>query len=46
MQADDQFEIMRLVSEFSFKGYEQKYGGCVDVVFATLFGISMAQKEL
>ena len=46
MQADDQYEIIRLVEEFNKKGYEQKFNGNPDMVFSVLFGLSMAQKEL
>lgn len=45
MEAADQFEIMRLVKDFS-KGYDKKYKTKSEIVFSALFGIKMAKKEL
>ena len=42
MQADDQYEILRLVAEFNKKNYEKRFHGNPDMVFTILFGLSMA----
>ena len=37
---------MRLTKKFNFQNYEKQYKTNPDIVFTSLFGIEMGQKEL